>query len=616
MKTTIGKRSLVLVGLMLVLLSALSFAQAARDFEHEGKIAFKAGDLDKAIENLNQALKADSTLIEARELLCEAYLESGLHKKSKTECERVLSQDPRNPNAQRFLGDALVQLGDFEGARKAYLSSIELKRKCPECYFGLATAYAKLGMTAEARKTLKDKGASKGDKAYASNAIGTILLAEAQKANDKDKQQKINDAIVSFIRASASKPKISEFQKNLGDAYMEKGVAVLAIDSYTKAVTLNPKNFKARFRLAEAYAKDRRFNEAMGEYKKAMEIAPDFAEPYYEAGNLYYLAKQYPNAAVQLREYTKRAPEDPQGFLYLGKALYYARQREEAKKAFEEAIRLGAKNGDAERYLGLIYFFEGKYDDSLKNFERAAKLAPLAADDLVKVGQMRIVKQEYALAESSLTAAIRSDPALSDAYFELGRAFYFQRRFDQAIPNFEKKVELDTTAVGAYLNLGLCYNEKQNPQKAIDAFVHATRITPNNMQAQLWLAQTYLSQGLLKDAKTRYAAALGIDSTSAEALRGLGYITLLDKECGAAIPLLEKAVLLDPGNVQGLLWMAQGYLVCSTTENQAVYLKKAKDYFNRVLKHDPGNRDAKAALDALKEAEEKADKRRKRFGGG
>ena len=105
--------------------------------------------------------------------------------------------------------------------------------------------------------------------------------------------------------------------------------------------------------------------------------------------------------------------------------------------------------------------------------------------------------------------------------------------------------------------------------------------------------------------KRRYEFRKSCVSTrnNADALRGLGYCHLSQERYGDAISVLAKANTIEPGNVQGLVWLAQGY-------GMAGELDKSESTFRKVLAIDPGSQEAKTGLDTL----EKSKKGKRRSG--
>jgi tetratricopeptide (TPR) repeat protein len=86
----------------------------------------------------------------------------------------------------------------------------------------------------------------------------------------------------------------------------------------------------------------------------------------------------------------------------------------------------------------------------------------------------------------------------------------------------------------------------------------------------------------------------------------MGVVLLLQKNWADAIPPLVHANELEPGNLQGHIWLAQAY-------SNSGQVNEAKTEFNRAIDIDPNNADAAKGLDLIRKYE--AQKAMKAAGG-
>ena len=110
------------------------------------------------------------------------------------------------------------------------------------------------------------------------------------------------------------------------------------------------------------------------------------------------------------------------------------------------------------------------------------------------------------------------------------------------------------------------------------------------------------------DALGRPLGALSI-RVNADGYRGVGVVFLLQKNWPDAIPPLEKAVLIEPENIQGHIWLAQAY-------SNSGDVDKAKGEFNKVFDIDPNNQDAVRGMDYIRKYEEQKAMKAAKAGSG
>jgi tetratricopeptide (TPR) repeat protein len=209
------------------------------------------GYLDRASQVLENVISADSQNYEALRLRSEIELERHNFKKVAEYSRRLAALAPDDPWNWGTLGDALIELGDYEPAAEAYqkmvtlrpdLSSynraawyhflagdmpgaIEIMKRAisagsasPEntawCAVELGNLYMKSGQIAEAENAY-----ASAVKLFPGYHPGYAGLGRAQAARDD-----VRAAIVSFERAQASTP-LPDYAAALYDLYLSAGQA-------------------------------------------------------------------------------------------------------------------------------------------------------------------------------------------------------------------------------------------------------------------------------------------------------------------------------------------------------------------------------------------------------
>jgi tetratricopeptide (TPR) repeat protein len=142
----------------------------ARDQLNRGVANFKAAQFNLAIENFQDAIRLDPTLIDAKLYLATAYQSQftpgapsldnlKMAQNAMDEYQKVLQQDPKNANAVAGLGRLNYDMGNLEAARKFYSRQIEIQPSDPTAYYtlgaidyqetnkGIMTARQSLGIT-------------------------------------------------------------------------------------------------------------------------------------------------------------------------------------------------------------------------------------------------------------------------------------------------------------------------------------------------------------------------------------------------------------------------------------------------------------------------------------
>lgn len=83
------------------------------------------------------------------------YYRRGDYRKAEEECRRALLLYPFHKEAQFNLGNAYVQLEEWDNAVKAFQQAIWIKDTYPEPHYGMAVVHARLGKLVKSREFLK-----------------------------------------------------------------------------------------------------------------------------------------------------------------------------------------------------------------------------------------------------------------------------------------------------------------------------------------------------------------------------------------------------------------------------------------------------------------------------
>lgn len=104
------------------------------------------GKLDKAVHHLQQALRLDEHMVNAKVALGVAYARLKDHARAAVVLKDAVLDDPDNGYALRNLGAVLMSLGNAKADALRYLTrAAELLPKDQQTWFGLAQAHLELG---------------------------------------------------------------------------------------------------------------------------------------------------------------------------------------------------------------------------------------------------------------------------------------------------------------------------------------------------------------------------------------------------------------------------------------------------------------------------------------
>jgi len=169
-------------------------------------------------------------------------------------------------------------------------------------------------------------------------------------------------------------------------------------------------------------------------------------------------------------------------YAYKGKDNFVKNNYQKALSNFEYAAQLDPYNGRILLNLGATYYSLGIYDEA----EKALKSSKKYYNDRNIYRNLALCYMQlerFQEAEEELKYAIYLDPKFTKAYFDLGLLYFEKENYEKAIEQWGKILEIDPNFTENYVvlaNLGIVYNKKQMPDKALEYFLEALQLAPED----------------------------------------------------------------------------------------------------------------------------------------
>lgn len=291
------------------------------------------GYLERASQLVDQVLKADGANYEAQRQRSEIEMHRHQFPQVAEHAAALTQQRPSDPYNWGLLGDALMERGDYPGAKKAYERMVELR---PDLFSYNRIAYYHFVM-------------GDGDQ-------GLTLMSKA-------------------VQAGSPSPENTAWcLVEMGDMFFKTGRLTGAAQAYQAALTSFPGYHKAYFGLARLQAAKGQAKEAIESAKKAQAVVPMpeyaalLAELYRETGDQEQVKKQ--QALVDVTQKMGAAGGEKANRLI---ATIYADQNRNLDTAYQLAKSEFAVRNDVYSYdaLAWVLYRQKKFDEAQRASEKA-----------------------------------------------------------------------------------------------------------------------------------------------------------------------------------------------------------------------------------------------------
>ena len=273
----------------------------------DGVSAYRAGDRDRAIRLLTQAVQKNPNLAMAHSFLGDIYKEAGNYDKAATQYETLAKVDPFTADNHHRLAVSYHFLNRLRDAAKAYLRAVKLNPRDWRSCMNLGLVYMSLGennsaveycqravnlnpLSAVAFANLGVVYDARGNAAQAETAYRRSLTIDPTQAGpamnlarNLQYRGKSTDAIAVLERLTQVADSAT-VRRRYGDALASAGRESDALRQYRQALLLDPRHYPAMNSMAALLITqyrngllldDRKRDEAVAVWKQSLQLNPN-----------------------------------------------------------------------------------------------------------------------------------------------------------------------------------------------------------------------------------------------------------------------------------------------------------------------------------------------------
>jgi protein O-GlcNAc transferase len=231
----------------------------------------------------------------------------------------AVKQRANQARPQRYLGDALLASGDFNGAAEAYRAALAIDPKAAVAELGLGQSlmrqarlddalphYRQAVVLDPALKSYLLEMAAAFSAAHKTDHALALLKEFPDDASAREESGRLYlaakrpaDAVPEFQAAVALSPTAAN-RLALATAYLESGQSDDAKPLLERALTSDPNDFDLRMALGRIHRDKRDYLAAANQFLAAARLKPDSVAAWNEAVSVLVLAEQYPEALAAL----------------------------------------------------------------------------------------------------------------------------------------------------------------------------------------------------------------------------------------------------------------------------------------------------------------------------
>jgi tetratricopeptide (TPR) repeat protein len=265
------------------------------------------------------------------------------------------------------------------------------------------------------------------------------------------------------------------------------------------------------------------------------------AKAWFEQGNDALRKGKASDAVHDFQEYLRLRPGSAEGYFNLGLALQSANQLDESLAALHKAASLQPGLHGLHLFAGIVNYKLNRLSTAHDDLASETRLEPKNAAGWMWLGVVELAQSHADAAAASLDKAAALAPTNLDILYHRDRAHLLISK-----ATYAAMFKIDPDSWRVHEVLGQADAEAFRTEDAISEFRLALRTAPHEPGLNEELGDACWTAGHLQDADASYSEEIKIDSANAIALYKLGSLRVTRGDAAAGIPLLERALALDP----------------------------------------------------------------------
>ncbi len=295
------------------------------------------------------------------------------------------------------------------------------------------------------------------------------------------------------------------------------------------------------------------FAQAEKAFLEVIKVRPDIIEAHHALAFVFAASKQHEKASARFKHVLKANPQLAHSHHNLANSLYEQNKYDEAINHYQAAIKIDGGLVDSHIHCGMAYRKMENYDAAIKCLHQALDLDNVNAKAFHVLGMLYADIEDYPRALECLENATGLAP--KHAEFRVIFALILEEAtldYEAGI-QYHRACEIDPNYLDGFILYGTYLAKNLRHDEAIECFMRAETLSPQNMDIFDQLGQTYFAMGDTDAALIKFNASLQTDPKRISSLIGIEQVYQETGKLDDAIKLCDEIIAIDPNQPTGYL---------------------------------------------------------------
>lgn len=360
---------------------------------------------------------------------------------------------------------------------------------------------------------------------------------------------------------------------------------------FSRAAEVTDRNILAMLQTASQYAEMGKQREAKKTFEEVLAIMPTNVTAHHNYGVFLASTGNDEEGARHLREALRLQPNSVRVHNSLARILWSKGDITEAERLLKTSLTVKPKDPDTHYYLAVVRGSspQGR-EDSKFHYQETIRLKPDYYRAHLGLAAVLWSEGKKGEAEKHYRIVSENNPYLiAENCFDVGRELAARNNLQEAITHYEKGIAISPQSLDARLFLAKLYQRQSNHEAALTQYKEILRNKPDHMDACLGIGEVMVATGKTFEAVSYFNRVLQRDSENAPAHARLGDIAYQELKINEALQHYKAAILADGKNVEARYGLGKSLEAKGEISKAVANLKLA-------LKMCPDHKGAKEAL--------------------
>ncbi len=549
-----------------LIFSLQDLSAALQDSDDAGSLESRT-NFYAIIKYYEQQIKNDPNNLKLIIAVADVYYSLKEYEKAIEFYQRALALDPQNIKIKTSLALAYLNNHDLEHSQALLEQIFKLQPNNPDVLGGLGRVEALKHHLPQAEHLYQEALAKDPNHFTTLFYFAELKIDEKQYAEAQTILEKLlkENPQASWVRQALKKAKQGPFFEEI-DRLMNKGDYQTAISQYQKALSADPNNLELYLGFSKLYSQMGRYADALSILKEASKIYPKENSLRLATGFTYLEKRDLDRAEYYFELALENETGKSEALAGLGRITALKGDFKRAEELYQRAINLDPYDTLAISYLATLRMDQKQYEQAQHLFEKIYRLNPKAEWAKQAIDEAKMAP----LLGTILEAEANNDFVKAE------------QLYNQLLIEFPHNTN-------NYIRFANFYRSHKHYQKAIEVALRGLQIDPHAMPIYVALGYNYLLNGEFEKSSHIFKFVLDKDPLNAEAIAGLGRLSVMMGDDTDALDFYQWALAINPKDMTAL-----SYLIDLRMEQKNY--NEAQKLLQKLLKIQPNAGWAKESL--------------------